>query len=96
MARTVAVADEASMRARGSPDIHLRAERSAGMHVNRHTSAALLAVLGLGAGLAARLTEDRFLEDAGLVVIVVTLVILAVEVPRIVLGRDARRGMGRS
>jgi hypothetical protein len=66
------------------------------MHVNRHAAAALLAVLSLGAGLAAQLTEDRLLESAGVVVIVVTLVILAVEVPRIVLGRDARRGMGRS
>jgi hypothetical protein len=66
------------------------------MHLNRHASAALLAVLALGAGLAAQLTQDRLLEDAGVVVTVVTLVILAVEVPRIVLGRDAGRGMGRS
>jgi hypothetical protein len=66
------------------------------MRLNRHSTAALLAVLALGAGLAAQLTEAAIPEAAGVVVIVVTLVILAIEVPRVVLGRDGGRGMGRS
>jgi hypothetical protein len=68
------------------------------MRLNRHSAAVALAALALGAGLAVELTEGAgaLLEDAGVVVVVVTLVILAVEVPRIVLRRDARRGIGRS
>jgi hypothetical protein len=65
------------------------------MRLNRHSSAAVLAVLALGAGLAAQLVEDAVLEDAGVIVIVVTLVVLAIEVPRIVLGHDAGHGIGR-
>jgi hypothetical protein len=57
---------------------------------------AALAILALGAGLAAQLSEATVLEDAGVVVIVAALVTLAVEVPRIVLDRDGGRRMGRS
>ena len=57
---------------------------------------AALAILALGAGLAAQLSEATVLEDAGVVVIVAALVALAVEVPRIVLGDDGGRRMGRS
>jgi hypothetical protein len=57
---------------------------------------AALAILALGGGLAAQLSEATVLEDAGVVVIVAALVTLAVEVPRIVMGRDGGRRMGRS
>jgi hypothetical protein len=67
-----------------------------GVQLNRHLTAVALAMLTLGAGLAAQLSEATLLEDAGVVVIVAALVTLAVEVPRIVLGPDGGRRMGRS
>jgi hypothetical protein len=66
------------------------------MQLSRHSSAVVLAVLALGAGLAAQLVEDAVLEDGGVIVVVVALVVLAVEVPRIVLGHDAGNGIGGS
>jgi hypothetical protein len=66
------------------------------VRLNRHLVVAALAVLALGGALAAQLSEATILEDAGVVVIVAALVTLAVEVPRIVLGSDGGRRMGRS
>jgi hypothetical protein len=66
------------------------------VRLNRHLAAVALAILAFGAGLAAQLSEATLLEDAGVVVIVVALVTLAVEVPRIVLGPDGARRIGRS
>ena len=66
------------------------------MQLTRHVTAVALAILALGAGLAAQLSKATVLEDAGVVVIVVALVTLAVEVPRMVLGPDGSRRMGRS
>ncbi|MCW3021173.1 MAG: hypothetical protein JWR30_495 [Conexibacter sp.] len=66
------------------------------MRLNRHLTAAILALLAFGAGLAAQLSDATLVEDAGVVAIVVALVTLAVAVPRIVLGPDGGRRMGRS
>jgi hypothetical protein len=66
------------------------------VRLNRHLTAVALAILAFGAGLAAQLSEATVLEDAGVVAIVVALVTLAVEVPRIVLGPDGGRRIGRS
>jgi hypothetical protein len=66
------------------------------VQLDRHLAAVALAVLALGAGLAAQLADATPFEDAGVVVIVAALVTLAVEVPRIVLGPDSGRRMRRS
>jgi hypothetical protein len=66
------------------------------VRLNRHLTLVALAVLALGAGLAAQLSEATLVEDAGVVVIVAALVTLAVEVPRAVLGPEGGRRMGRS
>jgi hypothetical protein len=66
------------------------------VRLNRHLTAVALAILAFGAGLAAQLSEATVLEDAGVVAIVVALVTLAVEVPRIVLGPDGGSRIGRS
>jgi hypothetical protein len=66
------------------------------VRLNRHLAAVTLAILAFGAGLAAQLSEATLLEDAGVVVIVVALVTLAVEVPRIVPDPDGARRIGRS
>jgi hypothetical protein len=63
---------------------------------SRHFTAVALGVLALGAGLAAQLSATTLVEDAGVVVIVAALVTLAVAVPRIVLGPDGGRHIGRS
>jgi hypothetical protein len=66
------------------------------VRLNRHLTAVALAILALGAGLAAQLSKATLIEDTGVVVIVAALVILAVEVPRIVLGPDGGHRIGRS
>jgi hypothetical protein len=66
------------------------------MQLTRHVAAVALATLAFAAGLVAQLSEAGLVEDAGVVVIVAALVTLAVEVPRIVLGPDRDRPVGRS
>lgn len=66
------------------------------MRLNRHLVAAALAILALGAGLAAQLSQATAVEDAGVAVIVAALVTLAVEVPRFVLGPDGGHRTRRS
>jgi hypothetical protein len=66
------------------------------VRLNRHLVAAAMAILALGAGLAAQLSQGTAVEDAGVAVIVAALVTLAVEVPRFVLGPDGGRRTRRS
>jgi hypothetical protein len=66
------------------------------VRLNGHVMVVALAILALGAGLAAQLSAATVLEDAGVVVIVAALVTLAVEVPRIVPRPDGGRRTRRS